>query len=189
MNHLIQDLLDVAQVEAGALTVKRARVSVKELVVEAVEAHRSLADSASLKLELDIVLAPEIWADRDRLLQVLENLIGNAVKSTPPGGDIKVGTSPRDGEVLFWVSDTGSGISAENLAHIFDRFWQATKHAGRLGAGLGLAIAKGIVDAHGGRIWVESTVGHGATFFFTIPKTTPIGSLAQSLDADLSRPH
>jgi PAS domain S-box-containing protein len=188
MNHLIQDLLDVAQVEAGALTVKRARVSAGEVVVEAVDTERSLADAASLRLEPDLPReVPKIFCDRDRLLQVLENLIGNAVKFTPPGGGIRVGTAPQQGEALFWVRDTGFGISAENVGHVFDRFWQAAERGERLGAGLGLAIAKGIVEAHGGHIWVESTVGRGTTFFFTIPETAPIDADAPEPRVDLTR--
>jgi signal transduction histidine kinase len=111
---------------------------------------------------------PEVWADRDRLLQVFENLIGNAIKFTGSGGRVTVGAVPHEGGVQFWVHDTGAGISGEDLPHVFDRFWQARK-ANRRGAGLGLPIARGIVEAHGGRIWVESTSGQGSTFFFAIP--------------------
>jgi signal transduction histidine kinase len=101
-------------------------------------------------------------------VQVFENLIGNAVKFTRPGGRITAGAASRDGEVVFWVKDTGAGISAEEMPHVFDRFWQARK-ARRAGAGLGLQITKGIVEAHNGRIWVESEVGVGTTFYFTLP--------------------
>jgi signal transduction histidine kinase len=111
---------------------------------------------------------PAAWADRDRLLQVFENLIGNAVKFTPAGGDVTVGAAPRGDEVLFWVCDSGSGIDAEDLPHVFDRFWQSSS-ARRHGAGLGLAIVKGLVEAHGGRVWADSAPGRGSTFFFTIP--------------------
>jgi signal transduction histidine kinase len=141
--------------------------------VSAVEAQKLLASSASVELRIDVAPdLPEVWADRDRLVQVFENLIGNAVKLTKAGGSVTVGAAPRDGEVLFWVADTGVGIAAENLPHVFDRFWQAQK-SGRRGAGLGLAIVKGIVEAHGGRIWVESTLGRGSTFFFTVPASRP----------------
>jgi signal transduction histidine kinase len=103
---------------------------------------------------------------------VCENLIGNAIKFSEAGGWIVVGAASRDHEVVFWVSDTGSGIASEDMPRVFDRFWQATR-AGRQGAGLGLPITKGIVEAHGGRIWVESTPGRGTTFSFTIPKAAP----------------
>jgi signal transduction histidine kinase len=170
MNRLIQDLLDVALVEAGQMTIEQSRISAGELVVEAVDMQRPLASSLSLELRVDLQGdVPAVWGDRDRLLQVFENLIGNAIKFTEAGGHITVGAASRDHEVVLWVADTGCGIAAENLPRVFDRFWQATK-AGHQGAGLGLPIAKGIVEAHGGRIWVESTVTSGSTFLFTIPK-------------------
>ena len=169
MNRLIQDLLDVAVMESGQLTIERARLSARELIVEAVDMQRPLASSSSLELRVDVDRdLPDVWGDRDRLLQVFENLIGNAIKFTKAGGCITVGAASRDHEVVFRVADTGSGIAPENLPHVFDRFWQATR-AGRHGAGLGLPITKGIVEAHGGRIWVESAAGSGSTFFFTIP--------------------
>jgi signal transduction histidine kinase len=169
MNRLIKDLLDVTRMEAGHLAIERARVVTREVVSESVEAQKALAASAALALSLDVRQElPEVWADRDRLLQVFENLIGNAVKFTEPGGRISVGAASRGREVLFWVNDTGSGMSAEDLPHLFDRFWQAGK-AERRGSGLGLPIAKAIVEAHGGRIWVESAPGKGSTFLFTIP--------------------
>jgi len=100
---------------------------------------------------------------------VFENLIGNAIKFSKPGGRIVVRAAPKERNVVFSVSDTGPGIAPEAVAHIFDRFWQAATRERRLGAGLGLQITKGIVEAHGGRIWVESELGRGTTFFFTIP--------------------
>jgi len=170
MNRLIQDLLDVALMESGRMTIERARLSARELVVAAVEMMRPLAASSALELRVDVEDdVPEVGGDRDRLLQVLENLIGNAIKFTEPGGSIVVRASSGDRGVLFWVTDTGGGIAAEHLPLVFDRFWQATRTA-RLGAGLGLPIAKGIVEAHGGRIGVESTQGRGTTFWFTIPQ-------------------
>jgi len=168
MNHLIQDILDVSRLEGG-LSVERARMPAGQLVFDSVEAQAPLAASASLSLGHDV--GPEVsdvWADRDRVLQVFENLIGNAMKFTNAGGRITAGAALRDGEVLFWVEDTGAGIAAEEIPHVFDRYWQAQK-ARRGGAGLGLQIVKGIVEAHGGRIWVESKVGVGTTFYFTLP--------------------
>ena len=94
--------------------------------------------------------------------------MGNAIKFTPVQGRITVGAAPRAGEVVFWVADTRRGISPDGLPHVFDRFWQARKGA-RQGAGLGLPITRGIIEAHGGRIWVESTLGRGSVFFFTVP--------------------
>ena len=170
MNRLIQDLLDVARMEAGQLRVERARLAARDLIVEAAEMQRPLLALSSLDLRLDVARdLPEVWGDRHRLLQVFENLIGNAMKFTRAGGRITVGAVSREQEVVFWVADTGCGIAAESLPRVFDRFWQATRD-GRRGAGLGLPITKGITEAHGGRIWVESTLGRGTTFFFSVPR-------------------
>jgi PAS domain S-box-containing protein len=170
MNALIQDLLDVAMVEAGQLKVDCARLSAADLLREAVDTQASLVESSGLVLQLDVAAdVPVIWGDRNRLLRVLENLVGNAIKFTKEGGRITVGAAQRAGEVVFSIADTGSGIPVDNLPHVFDHFWQAAGRTKRLGAGLGLPIAKGIVEAHGGQIWVESTVGHGSTFLFAIP--------------------
>jgi signal transduction histidine kinase len=174
MNRLIQDLLDVTRIEAGRLPVERRPLSPGPLAAEAVDMEVALAASSRIDLRLALSTdLPDIWVDRDRLLQVFENLIGNAMKFTKSGGLITVGADVGNHEVLFWVKDTGAGISPEDLPHVFDRLWQAAAGAGRLGAGLGLAITKGIVEAHGGRIWVESTVGQGANFYFSIPTARP----------------
>jgi PAS domain S-box-containing protein len=170
MNSLIQDLLDVAVLEKGQLSVQRERLSAGDLVREAVESQAMLASSSGLELRLEVHPGVhDVLGDRKRLLQVFDNLIGNALKFTPKGGCIAVEAAARDGEVVFSVADTGSGIARESLQHIFEPFWQAATRAGRLGAGLGLPITRGIVDAHGGRIWVESELERGSTFFFAIP--------------------
>jgi signal transduction histidine kinase len=174
MNRQIGDLLDISMIEAGQLGIERSRISARQLVTDAFEAQRPLASAASLEVRLEPADdIPDVWGDQTRLLQVLENLVGNAIKFTPGGGRITVGAAPRENEVLFWVADTGSGISPDELPHVFDRFWQAKKEA-RKGAGLGLPITRGIVETHGGRIWVESTPGRGSIFFFTIPQATGV---------------
>ena len=171
MNRMIQDLLDITRVEAGGLVVERSRVPVSQLICDAVEAQKSIAAAASVDLRLEVARdVPDVWADRDRLLEVFDNLVGNALKFTPPGGHIRVGAALNEDEVQFWVADTGVGIDSEDLPHLFDRFWQARKRE-RRGTGLGLPIAKGIIEAHGGRIWVESALGRGTTFFFALPAT------------------
>jgi PAS domain S-box-containing protein len=173
MNRLIQDLLDVGLVEAGEMKVAREQVSPDELVRDAVEAQRCLADDARLEIRVDLERGvPDVFGDRDRLLQVFENLIGNAMKFTGAGGRITVGAASRDDDIVFRVADTGCGIAERNLPHAFDRFWQAAARSSRLGSGLGLPITRGIVEAHGGRIWVESVLGWGSTFYFTIPKAS-----------------
>jgi PAS domain S-box-containing protein len=170
MNQLIQDLLDVALVEAGQLPMSPTQLSVSDLVRDAVEMQQPSAAAEKLTLRVEINDGVrEVWGDRKRLLQVFENLIGNAIKFTKPGGAIVVGAAPKGNDVVFSVTDTGVGIAADAAEHVFDHFWQAATSAKRLGAGLGLPITKGIVEAHGGTIWLESTPGHGSTFSFTMP--------------------
>jgi PAS domain S-box-containing protein len=170
MNHLIQDLLDVALIEAGQLNVEPARLFAADVVRDAVQMQAPLAAGADLELRLEVSEnVGEIWGDHNRLMQVFENLIGNAIKFTTAGGQIVVRAASKDRDVEFSVSDTGSGIGPDALPHVFDRFWQAAMRARRLGAGLGLPITKGIVEAHDGHIWVDSQLGRGTTFFFTIP--------------------
>lgn len=170
MTRLIEDLLDVSRMEAGRLSVHQAPLDAGKFLVECVESQRHLAEAASIELGLQEPQAmPPVWADRDRLSQVFENLIGNALKFTGSGGRITVAAEARENEMVFSVRDSGAGIPPEHMPHLFDRFWQAS-HAGREGAGLGLPIVKGVVEAHGGRIWVESTPGKGSCFLFTVPK-------------------
>jgi PAS domain S-box-containing protein len=173
MGRMIRDLVDVTLLEARAFTVKQEGVPTRDVLSEVFDSQTHLASSASLELLLDAAHdLPDIWADHDRLLQVFENLVGNAIKFTRPGGRITLGARAGAGEVLFSVADTGCGIESDQLPRVFDRFWQAPE-AKRKGAGLGLPIVKGIVEAHGGRIWVQSSPGQGSTFFFTVPTVEP----------------
>ena len=169
MKHLIEDLLDIARIEAGRLTIEEQRCAVGALLAEALDLMQPLAQQKRLRIERRVP-GREVYVrcDRPRILRVLSNLIGNSIKFTSEGGAITIRAELADREVRFSVTDTGSGIVADELPHIFERFWQARKTA-RLGAGLGLAIAKGIVEAHTGRIWAQSEVGKGSTFFFTLP--------------------
>ncbi|HEX3583464.1 MAG TPA: GAF domain-containing sensor histidine kinase [Thermoanaerobaculia bacterium] len=171
MADLIADLLDVTRLEGGKrLPIEQTRVELEPLVGEAHELFRSQAAANAIDLEYDIEPAtPAIYADRHRIMQVLSNLIGNALKFTPAQGSIlcKAGRY-KDGMVLFSISDSGPGIPREHLKDIFNPYWQA-KRTERMGAGLGLPIAKGIVESHGGKIWVESEPGKGTTFYFTLP--------------------
>jgi PAS domain S-box-containing protein len=170
-DRLIQDLLDVAKMEAGRLIVTRASLPTAHLVKEAVELQRPLAQEKGLRLRLELSEnLPRISADRDRLLQVFANLIGNAIKFTPEAGSIAVAAMASEGTVRFSVTDSGPGISEKDRDRLFDPFWQAD--AGGAGAGLGLALARGIVEAHGGAMEVWSREGEGSTFSFTIPVET-----------------
>ena len=168
MQRLIEDLLDVVRLEAGhSLSILRNDVPTLGVLTEAIE--RRLAASPAFHRELSLDAAgspPSIWVDRSRLLQVFDNLLGNAMKFSTR--TITVGCAKLKEEALFWVADDGPGICADDLPRVFDPFWQAST-ANRQGAGLGLSIVQGIIRAHSGRIWVESKLGAGATFFFTLP--------------------
>lgn len=168
-NRLIQDLLDVAKIQAGGLAVDTTVVEVRSLVDEAVESATPLAAAAQIVVTGNVPDdIPAVASDRERVLQVFSNLVGNAIKFTPKGGQIRILSALENGEVRITVADSGPGIPAENLDHVFDRYWQA-KSTAKLGTGLGLSIAKGIVEAHGGRIWAESPPSSGAEFNFTLP--------------------
>ncbi len=168
MDALIRDLLDVTRVEAGRLKVSAQQENTEELLSDSLRTLAPVAEQKSISLRLvapdDL---PEVVADRERITQVFSNLVGNAVKFSPPGGEIVVRANPFPNEIVFSISDNGQGMTTEQLSHAFDRFWQSSR-TDRQGAGLGLAITKGIVDAHGGRIWAESKLGSGSTFYFTL---------------------
>jgi signal transduction histidine kinase len=169
MNRLIQDLLEVAGMEAGHIAVEPRPEQVEPLLREGCTSLDHVASAKSIAVHcLGAEELPRVRADRDRILQVLGNLIGNAVKFTPEGGRIEVRARMDGGDVCISVSDTGPGIQTADLPRVFDRFWQAQRSR-EGGAGLGLAISRGIVAAHGGRMWVESEAGTGSTFLFTLP--------------------
>jgi PAS domain S-box-containing protein len=168
MKRLISDLLDIASIDAGGMSVSVEPQSMGALLADAVEMLQPVAADKSIRIELgDTPESLMVSADKERIIQVLSNLIGNAIKFTHAGGLISVSAQRNDEVVRVMVSDTGQGISDEQMPHLFDRYWQA-KRDGRLGIGLGLTIAKGIVEAHGGRIWAESVPGRGTTFSFTL---------------------
>jgi signal transduction histidine kinase len=174
-NRLIQDLLDVSRIEGGRLPLDVAPLAPRLLLQEAMETLRPLAAPRGLRLLCETGDGlPEVCADRDRLLQAFGNLVGNALRYTPEGGAVTLRADACEGEVCFSVTDTGEGIRAEDLPHLFDRFYQARQKR-RGGAGLGLAIVKGIVESHGGRIWVDSTPGQGTTFTFAVPAVPAAG--------------
>jgi PAS domain S-box-containing protein len=165
MASLIDDLLTASATESGTLLVERRPCRLADLVEEIFELVEPLATAKSVKLESAIAPSLLVQCDPQRTLQVLTNLIGNSIKFTPDGGVVHLAGHVLDGEVCVGVSDTGEGIAEQDLPHIFDRFWKG--HVS--GTGLGLFIAKCLVEAQGGNIWVESKLGRGSTFFFTLP--------------------
>ena len=169
MDRLIQDLLDVGRLEGRGLQLESSPVEIAPLLSDLDEQFRPLAAAAGITFESAAdPAAVAVRADRPRLFRVFANLIDNALRVTPAGGRVRITASPAREFVEFRVEDTGPGIDAEQLPHVFDRFWQGTRER-RGSAGLGLAIVKGVVEAHGGRVFVESEPGAGATFRFWIP--------------------
>lgn len=174
MERLIGGLLDMRRIEAGqALSVTPRPVPADDLLREACALFQPQVEEKRIALSCDAgEQCPPVAADQDRVLQVFWNLIGNAVKFTPEGGRIAVRCEPEGDHVRFSVRDSGPGIRAEHLGRLFDPFWQE-KRTARLGTGLGLPIAKAIVEAHGGAIEVASRPGEGTTFSFTLPVPEP----------------
>ena len=168
MTRLIADLLDLAQIHAGRLAVEQKPHDVQGLVREGIEMLRPLAARQDLKLDGSASADLSVHCDRERILQVFSNLVGNALKFTPKGGSIFIEARGAGHEAQFLVRDTGQGIPEQELPRVFDRFWQA-KRNDHAGIGLGLSLVKGLVEAHGGRLWVESQLGAGTTFYFTLP--------------------
>jgi signal transduction histidine kinase len=168
MARLIEDLVDFAGIQAGKLALDRVDHAPTEIIHAATDLFGPLAQERGLLLESTVQPdLPPIRCDSGRALQVLANLMSNALKVTPKGGQVKIGVEARSSDVVFFVNDTGPGISATELPQIFERYWRGKTSQYR-GAGLGLSIARGIVDAHGGKIWAESTVGVGSTFYFSL---------------------
>lgn len=169
MSRLIDDLLQAATIEAGKFTVEPTREEALPLLEEVLQALEPAATARAVHLQRAVPeVLPAIRCDRLRVIQVLSNLIGNALKFVREGGTIEVRAAVRGGELCFAVRDDGPGIGAEQMQHLFERYWKGPTE-GHRGIGLGLFLSKGIVEAHGGRIWVESQVGVGSTFYFTIP--------------------
>ena len=172
MGQLISDLLDVARIETGRLSLDATDQDAAEVVAAATDLFTGLAaeQGIALRASLGELSGVRIRCDRGRIVQVLSNLIGNAVKLVPPRRGIEVGGRLREEDVVVFVRDEGPGLLPANLPHVFDRYWQAERKDAKRGIGLGLAIVKGLVEAHGGRVWVESPLGQGATFSFSLPR-------------------
>jgi PAS domain S-box-containing protein len=169
MDALIRDLLDVNRLDGGKLVVSPLSVDPSTLLTDSLQTLRPLVDEKGIALDLQIgTPLPKVMADPDRIQQTLSNLVGNAIKFSPAGSKIVVVARKDADGVVISVVDNGKGITALQLPRVFDRNWQSSR-TDRQGAGLGLAISKGIVEAHGGRIWIESSQGEGTTVSFILP--------------------
>lgn len=180
LGRLVDDLRLLTLAEAGQLPLDVRQLDGRQLLTDVREAFASQAHEAQIGLAVDVAgPLPPLLADPQRIGQVLGNLLANALRHTPAGGQITLGAEPSpEGDALrLWVADTGVGIAVEDLPRIFDRFWRgdpARSHEAGAGSGLGLAIAKSLVEAHGGRIWAESTLGQGTTVSFVLHNVTPL---------------
>jgi signal transduction histidine kinase len=176
LSHLVDDLQDLSLAEAGQLHLDQRRMDLADVTIRTIEALQARAAAETVTLTHDVSAdLPSVDADPRRLVQIVSNLLSNALAHTPAGGEIRLTASMRDTEIEVTVSDTGEGIPPEHLPHIFERFYRVDPSRSRAtgGAGLGLAIAKQLVEAHGGRIRVESEVGKGTRFHFTVPRAEP----------------
>jgi signal transduction histidine kinase len=176
MRQLIDDLLDLAKIETGGVPMEIASVSIKQVLDECLETTRPLAEGKLMKVNLEIPSdLPNISGDANRLVQIFNNLVSNAIKYTPPEGVIKISAEQRDSTLRIAVQDNGIGISPQDQAHIFDRFFRvkSPENENIEGSGLGLAIVKRIVEAHHGHIGLESMIGQGSTFYVTLPIDRP----------------
>jgi two-component system sensor histidine kinase BaeS len=173
---LIDDLQELALAEAGSLVYHRSLLDPAELVATCLNAHRAVAETAGVKLVAEPGDPPAVHADPDRLRQVIGNLITNAVRATDPAGTVTLQAYAEHGQAVITVTDNGSGISPDDLDHVFDRFWRADGARSRAtgGRGLGLAISREIVYAHGGELSAVSTLGEGSAFTVRLPGFSPL---------------
>lgn len=183
LTHLVADLRDLALAEAGQLRLERKPLSLSNVISQVSEGLDIQAREKDVTLKLEVAATlPEVHADEQRITQVLFNLISNALRHTPSGGTITISAEAREDYVLVSVRDTGTGIPPEDLPHVFERFYRADRSRARAtgGSGLGLTIAKQLVEAHGAQIWAQSWVGVGSTFAFSLPLSAPPSPLSSS---------
>lgn len=167
---LINDILDIERIESGKVTISKQVYDAANLLSQAADAMRIVAEKAGITLSVSHFSA-QVWVDSDRIIQTLTNLLSNAIKFSSAGSTVWLSAAPQKEQILFQVTDQGRGIPAAHLETIFERFQQVDASDSRKkgGTGLGLAICRSIVQNHGGKIWTESTLGEGSTFFFTLP--------------------
>lgn len=173
LRQLVNDLLDLSKMEAGMMRLRRETVNPQTLICNVIEQLEMVAAQAGVTFKTETVSdLPQIYCDGQRVEQVLTNLVSNAIKFTPPGGQISISAEAEHDQVRFVVADTGRGIPTEALPRVFDKFFQvqSSTESGTKGTGLGLAIVKHIVELHGGAVGVESEAGQGSRFYFTLPR-------------------
>jgi two-component system sensor histidine kinase GlrK len=168
---LVSSLLELSKLESGVLAFNFSATDLSPLIARSIREMTPLAAAKEIGIESDVADIPPVSIDSERILQVLRNLVGNALKFTPPGGMVRIAAGRTEGGITLSVTDTGPGIPPEEAGIIFDRFRQAVSARSPKfpGTGMGLAIVRHIVEAHGGQVWVESKAGHGSTFTFTLP--------------------
>lgn len=173
LSRLITDLRDLSLAEAGHLKLYQKATELDEFIFAEIAGVRTRCQEKQVSISADLPSGlPPVVIDKDRIRQVLHNLIDNALRYTPPGGKIKIGADyDKPGWVTVYVADTGAGIPSKDLPHVFDHFYKAdrSRHRGHGGAGIGLAMVKRVVELHGGKVWVKSRKGKGTTFYFTLP--------------------
>jgi two-component system phosphate regulon sensor histidine kinase PhoR len=170
LTQMVLELLELSRIESGRVEMRKTAINVMDLLIRPVDRMRLQAERSKLELRIeDPGGLPMVPVDSERMEQVLLNLIHNAIKHTPPGGKIVLSAEVIGGEIIIKVKDSGEGIAEKDIPRIFERFYKTDQARASGGTGLGLAIAKHIVEAHRGRIWVESTEGQGATFFIALP--------------------
>ncbi|MEA3346498.1 MAG: ATP-binding protein [Candidatus Auribacterota bacterium] len=174
LTRIINDLLDISKLEAGEIELKKSYVDTAKFIKKIIEDFQSKAKEKKIVIKASLSKkVSRIYADNDKLIQILTNLVSNSLKFTPENGKITVKAGDdADGSVMISVSDTGVGMSGDDMSKLFNKFQQFDRvpGPGEKGTGLGLAISKKIVELHGGRIWAESEINKGSTFYFTIPK-------------------
>lgn len=172
LNRLLGSLLDLAKLESGKASLNRSYLDLKKLISECADFIKPSAEAKGIKVKVDFSMKySKVWADWDRVAQVINNLLNNALKFTPPGGRISIGAKDRDGKIFIWVQDSGIGIKKEYLPRLFNKFERLGLDQQKTeGTGLGLAICKEIVDIHKGKIWAESRLNEGSRFNIILPK-------------------
>jgi signal transduction histidine kinase len=174
---MLSTLMDISEAETGTMALRLERVNLSELIRQTVDLYEDLAEDRGVRIDYDVPGDQVVIVDRNRMRQVLANLLDNAVKYTPGGGHVEITAAEEGSHAVLRVTDTGIGIPAEERPHIWDRLYRGDKSRSERGLGLGLSLVKAIVEAHGGRVAVQSTPGQGSRFTLRLPAGEPSLSL------------